>query len=71
MHSAFLFLLSLSPDGGTAQCTQEDIAAAVSVSRVTVSRILNSFAREGLVEVGYGTVRVLDPHALNELCKIS
>ena len=65
------FLLSLSPDGGTAQCTQEDIAAAVSVSRVTVSRILNAFAREGLVEVGYGTVQVLNPKALDELCKLS
>ena len=65
------FLLSLSPDGGAAQCTQEDIAAAVSVSRVTVSRILNSFAREGLVKIGYGTVQVLSPKALDELCKLS
>ena len=65
------FLLSLSPDGGTAQCTQEDIAAAVSVSRITVSRILNAFAREGLVKIGYGTVQVLNPKALDELCKLS
>lgn len=64
------FLLSLSPDGGEARCTQEDIAAAVSVSRVTVSRILNSFARQGIIQVGYGTVRVLDREPLEKLCKL-
>ena len=64
------FLLSLSPDGGENRCTQEDIAAAVSVSRVTVSRILNTFARERLIQVGYGTVRVLDRRALENLCKL-
>ena len=64
------FLLSLSPDGGETRCTQEDIAAAVSVSRVTVSRILNTFARERLIQVGYGTVRVLDRRALENLCKL-
>ena len=64
------FLLSLSPDSGEARCTQEDIAAAVSVSRVTVSRILNSFARQGIIHVGYGTVRVLDPEPLEKLCKL-
>ena len=32
------YLLSLSPSGGPVQCTQEDIAAAVSVSRVTGGR---------------------------------
>lgn len=64
------FLLSLSPDGGETRCTQEDIAAAISVSRVTVSRILNTFARERLIQVGYGTVRVLDRRALENLCKL-
>ena len=64
------FLLSLSPSGGEARCTQEDIASAVSVSRVTVSRILSQLAREGLIQVGYGTVRVLRPDGLDQLCKL-
>ena len=64
------FLLNLSPGGGETRCTQEDIAAAVSVSRVTVSRILGALAREGLIQVGYGTVRVLRPATLEDLCRL-
>jgi CRP/FNR family transcriptional regulator len=61
-------LLSLSPDDGFAQCNQEEIAAAVSTSRVTVSRILNELAREGLVELGYRKVRITDREELKRRC---
>ena len=64
------FLLSLSSGAGKVKCTQEDIAAAVSVSRVTVSRILNAFSREGIIQVGYGTVQILRPQTLEELCRL-
>ena len=41
------FLLSLSPTAdGFVTCTQDEIAASVSVSRVTVSRVLDEFARD-------------------------
>ena len=63
-------LLSLSPDGGPVPCTQEDIACAVSASRVTVSRILNDFSRSGWVELGYRSVTLLRPDLLLELCKL-
>lgn len=63
-------LLTLSSDGGPACCTQDDIAAAVSASRVTVSRVLNEFAQKGWVELGYRSVRVLQPQELEALCKL-
>lgn len=50
------------------QCTQDDIAASVSVSRVTVSRILNSFAAHGLVELGYRCILLKDQEILMDIC---
>ena len=63
------YLLSLSPSGGPVQCTQEDIAAAVSASRVTVSRILNRWVRGGTVALQYRSILLRDPAALEELCR--
>ena len=63
------FLLSRADAGGAVCCTQEEIAASVSANRVTVSRILNGFARQGLVELGYREIRLLDPSALEKLCR--
>lgn len=63
------YLLSLSPVNGQVECTQDEIAATVSVSRVTVSRILNELSREGLVELGYRSIRLLDRAVLGELCQ--
>ena len=62
------YLLSLppSPDGAV-RCTQEDIAAAVSASRVTVSRILNGFARQGWIKTGYHALRLLRPEKLRQI----
>ena len=55
-------------EGGT--FTQDDIAAAVSASRVTVSRVLNEFARSGWVELGYRTIRLAEPEPLKRLCQL-
>ena len=63
------YLLTLSPAGGPVSCTQDDIAAAVSASRVTVSRVLADFARQGWVELGYRTIGLLERERLMELCK--
>ena len=64
------YLLTLAGQNGTVSCAQEDIAAAVSVSRVTVSRVLNEFARKGWVKPGYRTVSLLEPKELEKLCKL-
>lgn len=62
------YLLSLPRTGeGVVSCTQEEVSAAVSTSRVTVSRVLSRLTRRGLVETRYGAVRLLDPEALSRL----
>ena len=63
------YLLSLSDADGQVRCSQEEIAAGVSVSRVTVSRLLNELAREGLLELRYRTIRLLDKDRLEALCQ--
>ena len=61
-------LLSLAPGpDGWISCTQEELADAVSVSRVTVSRILGRFAKNGWLETGYRAVRLLRRDALEAL----
>ncbi|MCI8303080.1 MAG: Crp/Fnr family transcriptional regulator [Lawsonibacter sp.] len=64
------YLLTLAGQDGTVSCTQDDIAAAVSASRVTVSRILNDFVRTGWVKLGYRSITLLEPERLKELCKL-
>lgn len=55
-----------SRDGLTVLLTHEEIAGIVGTSRVTVSKILNRFAREGLVKTGYGKLYVEDVEKLSE-----
>lgn len=64
------YLLTLADRNGTVSCTQEDIAAAVSASRVTVSRVLGEFARQGWAEPGYRTILLRQPGKLQKLCKL-
>ena len=64
------YLLTLSTQAGTVSCTQEDIAAAVSASRVTVSRVLSDFSRAGWIALGYRTITLLKPEQLRESCAL-
>lgn len=57
-------ILSLTPTDGFVHCNQDEIASAISTSRITVSRILNELAREGLVELGYRKLKILDRDGL-------
>ena len=61
------FLLSQADGEGAVRSTQEEMAASISASRVTVSRALNTFARRGWVELRYREVRLLRPEALRSL----
>ncbi len=61
------YLLSLSPVSGGLRCTHEEIGSSVGVSRVTVSRVLGEFERQGLLETGYRTIRILNQSALEDL----
>lgn len=61
-------LLSLSPAHDVLACNQDEIASSVSVSRVTVSRILGQLAKEGYLENGYRQIKILDRPGLEALC---
>ena len=63
------YLLSLADGDDSLQCSQDDIADSVSVSRVTVSRILNDLSRRGLVELGYRRIQILNRPGLEGLCR--
>ena len=62
------YILSLSPDAAFVHCNQDEIASAISTSRVTVNRLLNELARDGLVELGYRKLRILNRDELVRHC---
>lgn len=61
-------ILSLSPASEFIRCNQDEIAAAISASRVTVSRLLNELARDGAVELGYRKLKIIDRELLIRCC---
>ena len=62
------YLLEQKNEDGLIHATQEEISSAVSVSRVTVSRMLGEFSRQGLVKMSYGAIRLMDRESLGQLC---
>ncbi len=52
----------------TLHFTHEDIAVIIGSAREVVSRVLKSFAVEGIVELGRGTIKIIDKAALKQLC---
>ena len=44
--------------------TQDDLAAAIGSTRMTVNKLLADFERRGLIEVGRRNIRVLDESSL-------
>lgn len=60
-------LLIESETDGRVNLTHEEIAGAVGVSRVTVSKILGCFATEGLISTEYGYVNIKDSKRLVEI----
>lgn len=63
------YLLSSPSQNNVITCNQEEIAASVSISRITVNRILNEFSDLGLVENAYRKIRILNRTALEEICQ--
>jgi CRP/FNR family transcriptional regulator len=48
------------------QVTHQEIAAELGSSREVISRILEEFARQGMIETARGTVLILDNEALQK-----
>ena len=48
-------------DGASVRATQQQLADRLGVSRVTLGAALRELARRGLVESGYGRIRLLAP----------
>lgn len=63
------WLLSHGNAASPLTCTHEEIGLAVGTSRVTVSRVLSSFSRQGLLKTGYGSIQILDLAGLTILAK--
>ena len=63
------YLLPLFPAGDSAplSCTHEEIGQAVGLSRVTVSRVLGALARQGVLQLGYRQVVLLDRALLEQI----
>ncbi len=63
-------LLSLGGEGGEEiTCTHEFLGSAAGVSRVTVSRILGRLKADGVISLGYRTIRVLRPGILEDMIR--
>ena len=59
-------LLTEAVTGVPFPCTHEELGFAIGASRVTVSRLLAGFARQGLLETGYRSVTILDRAGLEQ-----
>ncbi len=61
------------PDSAKARalnnCNQDDIAAAVKITRPTANRILKQLAHKGLISLGYGKIEVLDITGLRQVAQ--
>jgi len=63
------YLLSSFNQDGIIACNQEDIATSVSISRVTVNRIIREFAHRGILSNTYRHIQILDPDKLRSICE--
>ena len=62
----FLAAAASGDTGHRIVATHDMIAAELGTSRETVSRLLKEYERRGVVELGRGRVRVVDPARLRE-----
>ncbi len=56
-------------DGPVLRCTHEELGFSAGVSRVTVSRVLGSFAKKGWLRTGYGSITIVNQSALSRFAE--
>ena len=61
LHSCYMRI------GETIPYTNEQIAEITGINRVSVNRILNALAKDGVVELGYKKIQIRKPQALKEI----
>ncbi|MDD5958537.1 MAG: helix-turn-helix domain-containing protein, partial [Ligilactobacillus ruminis] len=66
---ADFLLTETNPNEPVIPYTHSDLAGCLNLNRVTVSRIMEEFKAERMVEYGRGTIRVLKRQKLEELLK--
>lgn len=66
VHLAKVLLFLWRQGGGVDRvtCVQEDLAALLGTSIMTLSKSLALMKREGLIETGYRQIRIIDPKRL-------
>lgn len=64
------WLLKRAERGNPIRATHQEIAADLGSSREVISRILEDFSQRGWVEVGRGTVTILDTDSLSSLAVV-
>jgi CRP/FNR family cyclic AMP-dependent transcriptional regulator len=60
---------TLAQDGNWIELSQDDLAAMAVVSVPTIQRALRKLSQAGLLELGYGRLRIIDRAALLDLCQ--
>ena len=65
-----LIMMQTAKDDKVYECRQSDIAFALGVSRMSISKALQHLSGLGLLELGYGQIRVPSPERLASWVKV-
>ncbi|MEG0392131.1 MAG: Crp/Fnr family transcriptional regulator [Anaerovoracaceae bacterium] len=68
----FLFFFTDTPgylESGKIELTQDEIAAAINISRAQVAKICSVFRKEGIIETGNRYISVIDIGKLSAYCR--
>ena len=64
---AYLLYATYKHSGPVIPYTHEQIAAITGINRISANRILNGFAKEKIISLGYRHIKVLSPSRLSEV----
>lgn len=64
---AYLLYAYYKRSGPVIPYTHEQIAAITGINRISANRILNGFAKEKIISLGYRHVKILSPSKLSEI----
>lgn len=64
---AYLLYAYYKRSGPVIPYTHEQIAAITGINRISANRILNGFAKEKIISLGYRHIKILSPSQLSEI----